>query len=166
MMGIVEPPESSLDWNLRALGIAEASQDPEARRWLGSLYNNIGWTYFKMEDYPKALRLFELALAFREKQKQAPQIRIARWCIAKAWRMIGRVDDGLKAQQALLAEYEQIGEPDGYVFEELGECLLALGRSEEARPHFARAYELLSQDTWLPHDEPERLSRLKSLGGR
>lgn len=53
--------------------------------------------------------------------------------------------------------------------EELGECLLALGRPAEARPHFSRphfsrAHELLSQDLWLREHEPERLTRLATLG--
>src|SRR5204863_234264 len=42
MMGIIEPPETKLDWNIAALSLAENSPDPKARRWLGSLYNNIG----------------------------------------------------------------------------------------------------------------------------
>jgi hypothetical protein len=46
----------------------------------------------------------------------------------------------------------------------MGECLLALGRADEARPHFARAYELLSQDEWFPADEKQRLARMKELG--
>ncbi|HEX8682227.1 MAG TPA: hypothetical protein VF707_07935 [Ardenticatenaceae bacterium] len=63
-------------------------------------------------------------------------------------------------QQALLAEFEASGEQDGYVYEELGECLLALGRPEQARPYFARAYEEFSQDPWLVEQEPVRLQRL------
>lgn len=76
---------------------------------------------------------------------------------------MGRLDEALTKQQALLLESEQSGEPDGYVFEELGECLLALGRADEARPYFAQAYALLSQDAWLAADEPQRLERLKAL---
>jgi hypothetical protein len=68
-------------------------------------------------------------------------------------------------QRALLKEYETAGGGDGYVYEELGECLLALGRSDEARPHFAKAYELLSQDAWLVENQKERIERLKELGG-
>jgi hypothetical protein len=57
-------------------------------------------------------------------------------------------------------------ERDGFVFEEIGECLLLLNRAEEARRYFAKAYEILSQDAWLAEKEPERLARLKSLGNR
>ena len=164
MMGIIEPPDKALDWNLRAIGMAETSKDRKARQWLGSLYNNIGWNYYETKKYDMALHLFELALEFREKQKQAPQIRIAKWCVAKTLRVLGRIDEALEIHKALLIELEKIGEPDGFVFEEMGECLLALGKPEDAKPHFTRAFDLLSKDSRLPHNEPERLVRLKSLG--
>ena len=48
--------------------------------------------------------------------------------------------------------------------EELGECLLGLGRAADARPHFTLAYARLSQDPWLAEREPERLARLQRLG--
>jgi hypothetical protein len=63
----------------------------------------------------------------------------------------------------LKQEFEALGEKDGYVFEEIGECLFALGRAQEACPFFAEAYEILSMDPSLAGQEPERLARLKSL---
>jgi hypothetical protein len=51
------------------------------------------------------------------------------------------------------------------VHEEIGECLLARGRLDDARPHFAQAYTLLSQDPWLLAQESARLERLRNLGG-
>jgi hypothetical protein len=35
---------------------------------------------------------------------------------------------------------------DGYFFEEIGECLLALSPAEKARPDFLKAQELLAKD--------------------
>ena len=67
-------------------------------------------------------------------------------------------------QQVLLAENEAEGAQSGYTFEELGECLLSLGRGDEARPWFALAHEQLAQDLWLQAEEPDRLSRLQRLG--
>ena len=58
------------------------------------------------------------------------------------------------------------GEPEsGFVAEEMGECLRDLGRSEEARPYFARAAGLLGADAWLAEHEPDRIARLRRLGG-
>ncbi len=50
------------------------------------------------------------------------------------------------------------------LFEEIGECLLALDRQDEASQYFRRAFECLSQDTWLVQQEPDRLARLHELG--
>ena len=43
-------------------------------------------------------------------------------------------------------------------------AVLALGRADEARPYFAQAYALLSQDEWLMDNEAARVARLKELG--
>ncbi|HLO03854.1 MAG TPA: hypothetical protein VK191_12165, partial [Symbiobacteriaceae bacterium] len=44
MVAIAIPDAADqLAWNLKAVALAEAYA--EARGWLGSLYNNIGWTY-------------------------------------------------------------------------------------------------------------------------
>jgi tetratricopeptide (TPR) repeat protein len=163
MLGIVEPPEQSLLWNEKAFAIAEVSEDPLARRWRGSLANNIGWTHFEAGDPEAALRMFEQALAFRQEQGDENTIRIAEWCVAKAQRVLGDVETALATQRDLHARYEAEGGADGYVEEEIGECLLALGRPEEAAPWFAKAWEKLSKDPWLAEGEPERLARMKEL---
>jgi tetratricopeptide (TPR) repeat protein len=164
MLGIVRPGAEGLDWNLRALALAETSADPEAAAWAGSLANNIGWAHHGEGRYEEALASFRTALAFREARGQAGGIRVARWCVARCLRSLGRVPEALAMQEALLAETEAAGRPDGFVHEELGECLLLLGRADEARPRFRRAHELLAKDPWLARDEPARLERLRSLG--
>lgn len=165
MLGIVESGESSLAWNRTAIDAAERSSDPKARKWLGSLYNNLGWAHHGRGDFDAALDLFQKAFREREAAGRPGPIRIARWCVARTLRSLKRYEASLAAQRALLAENEAAGTPDGFVHEELGECLEALGRSAEATPHFAAAYDLLSKDPWLARDEPERLERLRRLGG-
>ena len=160
MLAIVEPGEASIEWNRTAIAFAERSSDPAARRWLGSLCNNLGWAYHDKGDHEAALGLFEQALAARDAEGDPEKTRIARWCVARALRSLGRTDEALAAQQELLD-----GPPDGFVHEELAECLTELRRDAEAKPHFAAAYELLSADPWLSRDEPERLERLRRLGG-
>jgi tetratricopeptide (TPR) repeat protein len=166
MLGICEPPDSALAWNLRAIAYAEECGDPEAGRWLGALYNNTGWTYVDRGDYPAALTLLQKAEAWYRLHGKPTQIRIARYSVAKTLRLLGRVDEALAIQQELRAELLAAVEQDGYVDEELGECLLAQGRAEEARPHFARAHALLSQDEWLVKNEPARLERLRALASK
>jgi tetratricopeptide (TPR) repeat protein len=165
MLGIVDPSDSQLKWSLKALAIAEDSDEPRAQNWTGALLNNIGWTYHDRSHPKEALEYFERAQAWREKQGQAPEVRIAKYAVARALRTLGRLDEALAIQQALLDELDAAGEVDGYVYEELGECLLELRRAEEATPHFAHAHEELAKDPWLADNEPDRLDRLRNLGG-
>lgn len=166
MMAIASPPEHVMEWNQKALALAEKSSEPKARRWRASLYNNIGWDYFAQQKYDSALVMFEKAVPARREQEQPAETRIAKWCVAKTLRMLGQIDSALVIQRALEVEWHDSDEgPDGYVFEEIAECLRSMGKSTDAKPYFARAFELLSADVWLQRDEPERLKRLKELGG-
>lgn len=165
MLALVAPPTTSLDLNLRAIQVAKSSSQAKARSWLGSLYNNTGWSYHNLGEYESALAMFEKAEAARKSQGRVNEIRIAQWCVARALRSLNRIEQALSQQKVLEAEYEAAGEREGFVFEEIGECLLALNRTEESHPYFAKAYEALSQDSWLADKEPERLARLKELGG-
>jgi tetratricopeptide (TPR) repeat protein len=164
MLAIVEPPEQQLAWNLRAIEMAEKSDDPRARNWLGSLLNNLGWTYHDSGQYETALDTFQKALKWREQQGDDKTTRIARWCVARALRSLTRIDEAHAIQTALLREYDDTGEKSGYVYEEMAECLQALGRDTEAQPYFALAYEELAKDAWLVNNEAARLERLKELG--
>ena len=103
---------------------------------------------------------------FRTDFPNEGRARIARWAIARTLRALGEVDEALAMQTALLEENRARSEEDGYVYEELGECLLLLGAEVEARPYFAEAYRLLSRDSWLSTNEPNRLARLKALSAR
>ncbi len=161
MLGIVDAPE--LTWNLKALELAETSSDERARRWRASLYNNVGWSYHDRGEFDAALAAFAKALRLREEQGDAKLIRIARWAVARVLRSLLRLDEALAIQRDLAAQERREGKTDGYVEEELGEVLLALGRADEARPHFARAYAELSLDEWLAEREAPRLERLRAL---
>lgn len=82
------------------------------------------------------------------------------------YRHLNRVQEALTIQRELLELPERQGNlSEGYTREEVGECLMLLEREAEAQPHFARAWELMHDDPWLSRDEPERLERLKRLGG-
>lgn len=164
MIAIVEKGDESIAWNHKALELAEISRDPRAKNWRGSLYNNLGWTHHDRGEYEKALNLFQKAIIFRREQADPKLIRIARWCVARCLRSMNEVEQAYEIQKALLAEAEESGEDDGYTHEELAECLLLMGKPDQAQPHFAEAYYVLSKDPWLADHEPERIARLKSLG--
>jgi tetratricopeptide (TPR) repeat protein len=161
MLGIAAPAAELLDWNLKAIAYADGSAQPRARKWLGSLYNNTGWTLLDEGRYEQALDLFEKAQAFREEQGQEEETRIARWCVARTLRAMERVEEALD----ILRELEARGHLNGFTEEEIGECLLALGSSDQARPYFGEAYEKLSHIDWVAEDV-ERMDRLKTLGSQ
>jgi tetratricopeptide (TPR) repeat protein len=163
MVAIVESPDNQLEWNLRALELAENSTDERARNWKGSLYNNLGWTYFDQSDYQEALFMFEKALDFRTQQGDTANIGVARWCIAKTLRMMGHTEEALDMQQQLFEEYQSVGKRSGFVYEEIAECMLVLGREMEAEGWFAAAYTELSKDPTVANDR-DRLVRMKTLG--
>lgn len=164
MLAIATPLEAQLKWNEKAMAMAEASSDEKAKKWLGSLYNNIGWTYHDQQNYAKALEHFQKGLAWREAQQDATGAFIAKWTIARTYRSLNQLDDALQLQLELLASIESgAAQEDGYVYEELGEIYLAKQTTEKAKPYFTKAYNLLSQDKWLQKHEANRLDRLREL---
>jgi tetratricopeptide (TPR) repeat protein len=139
MLGIVEPPDVAREWNGRAMDLARTSPDPAARRWIGSLANNMGWACHEAGDDDVAIALFTQSRDAFLADGRVDRARVARWSIARCLRSRGDVEEALDAQQVLLAELDALGKTDGYVLQEIAECLVALGREDEAQPLFARA---------------------------
>jgi tetratricopeptide (TPR) repeat protein len=162
MLAITLRGEEALRANLEALRMAEASTQEGGRNWKGSLYNNIGWSYHDLGDYQRALEYFEKGVEFRQQQGKPGPLHVARWAVARALRSLGRFQEALDRQRQL--ETTGDGGEDPYVAEEIGECLLALGKGDEARPHFSKAHQGLKDDVSLLQREPERLARLATLG--
>lgn len=164
MVALVEPdPELQLQWNRRALAAARSAADPRARRWEASLANNIGISLHRAGRHEEALHSFRQALAARERLGARPEIRVARWMVAWALRFLDRHDEALALLQALEREHAAAGGADGFVFEEIGENLLAQGQAARARPYFAQAHALLAQVDGAGRPDPQRLARLLEL---
>jgi tetratricopeptide (TPR) repeat protein len=113
MAAIVDPA-----WVEPAIAFAESADD--ARYWLGPLWNNLGWSRFESGDAAGALDAFERALAVRDTPAQRA---IARYCVARALRELGRPAEAIA--QLELAEAES-PDPDRYIEEELAACRAAL----------------------------------------
>ena len=165
MLGIAAPPDESLDWNLRALTAADASADMRTRGWRGSLLNNIGWTFHDRGEYATALEYWQKALAAREAAGDEIRGRVAKWTVARGLRSLGRLDEAEAIQRALVVEYERLGEPDGYVFEELAEIALTRNDMATAKAWAAKAYAHLKDDAGFAAREQTRLQRLATIGG-
>jgi tetratricopeptide (TPR) repeat protein len=164
MLGIAAPAAGQLEWNLEALAMTERTRDARSKRWLASLYNNIGWTYHERGEFAIALEYFEKALPAWEERGGSGNVRAARWAIARCLRSLERYDDALAIQRALLEELQRAGEVDGYVFEELGELYRARDDAAAAKPWFGKAHAVLSQDAGLRANDFARLERLRRLG--
>ena len=162
MLAIASPPEGQISWANRGLEMVAQTADAQAKKWGGPLLNNLGWSYHDLGRYEEALATFQESLVWRRaySQDKPHTIRIAHWCVGRALRSLGRIEEALATQQDVLQAWEAAGEEDGFVHEEIGECLLALERSGEARPYFADAYRLLSQVGWVAADHLQRLQTL------
>lgn len=155
----------AIDWNQRRLAIARDSQDPKAKGLIPAMLNNSAWDLHQMGRFEEALSLFEEAQVEWTARGKPERIQIAKWSVARCLRSLKRYDEALTIQRALEAEHREAGTTDGYVFEEIAENLALLGRMDEARPYFERAFIELGKDEWFVKNEPERLANLKMRAG-
>ena len=156
MLAIAAPLEEQPMYGESALEMLNASSDERAKRWVGPIVNNLGWAYMNLKQPAKALPCFRQSLEFRISQGTETPIRIARYALGCVLRAVGENDEAL----SVLHEALGMGGSVGYIEEEIGECLCALGREEEARPFFAQAHTKLSSKTDLSESDPARLARL------
>ncbi len=106
-----------------------AARDAQARRWEGSLLNNLGWVLHDAGRHEEALAQFRAALAARERDgAPTTRVREARWAVARELRALGRHDEALALLRALEAELAAAGASDPFVPEEIAENLRALSR--------------------------------------
>ncbi|CAN5669654.1 hypothetical protein BH11ARM2_BH11ARM2_00740 [soil metagenome] len=120
MLGIVEGE----GWTRRAIAMAKESPDRRARGWLGSLYNNLGWSLHDAERYEEALEAFQTAVECRREFGQTDRLTSAEWCVARCLRSLGRVEEALVILERLL-----LVAPDSpYVQEEIAACRGHLNR--------------------------------------
>jgi len=155
MLAIVAKGDESRRINLEALEVAKVSSNPWAVRWQGTLCNNLGWSAFEDEKFSEAVEWFGKAVIEREKYGNTSAIHIAKWCLGRGYRAAGDLDKAFELQTKLAEEGA-----DGYVYEELGEILLAQGKTEEAKPHFRRAVEQLEAELGAESDKILRMRQL------
>jgi len=166
-----EKTEDKIKWNQLAIDMTISTQDAKAHAWLGSLYNNLGQNYLSEGQFEKALTAFQKALEYRIEEGYAPNIRVAKWAIARALRSLDRLDEALKIQQELLKEYDAIAQSGSYdVPVEMFMLVRGLVHEELAELHQAKskmfaalAYDDLSNDAMFREMEAKRVERLKRI---
>ena len=178
---ISEENADKIHWNELAIELANRTNNQQARRWLGSLYNNLGQNYLEAGRFEDALTAFTRTLNYRQEEGLIINIRVANWAIACALRGLGRLNEALDMQLSLFDEYEalsksgNLGMPNevfdnlrGFVCEELAELYYA--KSDEAKSiYFARfAFDDISKskDPIFAKSVAKRLKRLEQLRGQ
>lgn len=163
MMAIThQGTDAAIEWNRKGVALARGSTNAKARALVPAMLNNSAWDLHEMGRYSEALPLFEQALAAWVATGKTPQIRVARWSVARCLRSLGRLDDALVTQLALEKEDQTKGAADGFVLEEIAEIYDAQGRRADAMAYFARAADVLGSDASFVKNQPERLERMRS----
>ena len=115
--------------------------------------------------------VFKKAQAFREEEGYIPNIRVAKWAVARTLRLLHSTEEAVDILLALNEEYDVLiksGKLDmpeemllyahGLLQEEIAEIY-----SAKAKTFSGRAYEALSQNEWIKKLDPKKLERLKKL---
>ncbi|MEO6928159.1 MAG: tetratricopeptide repeat protein [Casimicrobiaceae bacterium] len=137
-------PDLQLAWNEKAVAYMAGSEQADARKWEGSLRNNIGYARHLQGDYESALAEFRLSRAAHERTGRVPNVRIADWMIAWTYRAQKKYAEALAMQLDLERAFDADGEPDPYVFEELEHIYRALGDEPRAQ-HYASKLKAASK---------------------
>ena len=150
-------------WIKKGISLAETSKDQRARYWLGALHNNLGWDYHDRKRYSTALKMFQKSLEYYSLYGKPGQTTFANWAVARAKRSLGDLEGAMKIQLKLEAQNQASGGKDGYVFEELGEILMAKKEPARARHYFRLAYLEFVKSKWFRENEGKRLDRIKRI---
>ena len=126
-------PTDQLKWGQEALAVAEASSQPEAKKWEASIRNNIGYAFHQLGQFDEALVQFKQALVLLDRGTNAESIRVANWMVAWTLRALGRMDEALEIQLRLERECDAAKKPDRYVYEELEILYRARGDEVQAQ---------------------------------
>lgn len=133
MVALVQPtPETQIAVNRRVVAYAQNAADPRAQRWDAAALNNIGSTLNEAGRHAEALDVLRQAQAAYERQGRTYNVRVARWMVAHTLRRLGRLDEALRMQRALEADWAATGGADPYVFDEMAEIHAARGDADRA----------------------------------
>src|SRR5437879_7774411 len=110
----------------------------------GPLYGSIGWNHFERKEYQGALFMFQKALQYTEQLGDPLKIRTAKWSVAKVLRVVEHTEEALDMQRKLFEEYQGEGKKNGYVYEEIAECLQVMGQDQGEEGGIAAAAQELA----------------------
>ena len=102
MLALISEGDQVEFYNQQAITLAKTSKDVWARRWIGTLYNNMGWTKYEAGDLDDTLEYFESALLARYEFGQDERVDEAKWCIGRTLCDLGRIQEARELQQEIL----------------------------------------------------------------
>lgn len=173
MVAITGGPEEQITWAYKGIEAAEASGDTG---WLGPLWNNLGWVYNERKQYDKSLEALLKAREYHHKGKNELPKLIADIFVARAYRMVGNIDEAekwtakshewAKRLHAQDPENSDYNERLGNTHEELGDIAIARDRREEGLAHFRTARTLLIKagvEKWGPEELKKLDARIAAV---
>jgi len=104
MLAVLLPFEQAAPWVDRGLAVAESSENPIARAWVGNLCFNWGESLAAHGKHLDAALYFARAVAARSVQGDAATVRTAEFALAVELRTLGTVDQARAIQRRLLRE--------------------------------------------------------------
>jgi len=167
MLGIVANLDGEERWMAVLAQYITDNPDTPANYWLGSMNNNLGWSYMGEDRFEEALSAFRASReAYAGMGDKRYETLIADYSVGQAMRRLGRCEGALPLQEqtfeALRVEFDT---EDEYVAEEIALCRAAVGDREGAVEPAALAFAKYSQDAWFVENEAERLEILRDLSG-
>jgi tetratricopeptide (TPR) repeat protein len=168
---IAESAEEKLNWNEKAIVIAQSGQCERSKRWLGSLWNNKGQWLYQMEQWEGSFDAYKRTLEFRIEEQYLPNIRFAQWTLARGHRALSRPEQAIQLLNELDATYRTMHESKEYDFPEpLYTMFHGMVLEELALAHWSlthifaqRGLSLLEAAPIIHQHEPNRLEQLRSL---
>lgn len=112
MLALIAEGDQVDFFNQQAITLAKTSKDEWAKRWIGSLYNNMGWSRFEAGDFDEALEYFESALLARYEFGQTDRVDEAKWCIGHTLCKMGRIEEAKELQQEMLGDDSELSDEE------------------------------------------------------
>ena len=171
MVAITGDPEERFEWAGKAIAMAESG---ELTKWLGPLWNNLGWDYVEAERYDEAREALEKARVYHYMgERNLPRL-IADYSVAHVIRLQGQTADAKAAMRDVFdwaVRLNDEGVQDaiewmGFSRWELGEIALTEGETSEAIQLMSKALEELEQagmPSWDADDWAKKQARLAGI---
>ncbi len=160
MVAIVGTIEEQIEWGKKGI---EAAEKGEVHRWLGPLWNNLGWTYDHEGRYQEALEAYLQAKKYHYLYGDNMNRAIADWAVGNTYVRLGDYDKALDflAPTLAWAESEKNDEWIGWACKAIGEAEAGKDHRDNALEYLLRAREHL-QKAGMPDWDPETFGKLNA----